>query len=206
MIREFKVFDNLIDEEDQEKIIEYVKRKDLKWNFTENVTGWYGGKKDQCKFPAHVHHKLEIKDEEIKSIIEKIQILVCSEMGLEFVKNYRYKINWTKPMESDYDPKDLTHVDTGQDHIAMIYYINDSTGSTHIYENIEGNNAETYNKNFHGVDHSKLKIIDKIEPKKGRVLVFDGNLHHHGDYPVEGNRFIINFNFAAKQKNGKNLI
>ena len=39
----------------------------------------------------------------------------------------------------------------------------------------------------------------------GRVVIFDGALHHYGDYPTEGDRYIINFNFVIKQKN-KTLI
>jgi hypothetical protein len=206
MIDGFRIFDDIIDLEDQEKIIEYVKRKDIKWNFLENITGQYGGNKDKYKFPAQVHHKLDVKDNYINSLIEKIQTEVCERMNLCFVKNYRYKINWTKPIQNDYDPRDLTHVDTGQDHIAMVYYINDSSGSTCIYENIDGNNAESHKKNFNILDHTKLKLANKIPPKKGRALVFNGNLYHHGNYPIDGDRFIINYNFAAKQKNEKNLI
>ena len=206
MIQGFRVFDDIIEVEDQERILEYVKRSDLKWNFLENITGYYGGKKNEYKFPAHVHHKFDVKDPTINSIIEKIQERVCDKMNLEFVKNYRYKINWTKPLQENYDARNLTHVDTGQDHIAMVYYINDTSGSTHIYENIEGNNAESYRKNFGGIDHSKLNLINKVAPKKGRALVFNGNLHHHGDYPKNGDRFIINYNFAAIDKSKKSLI
>jgi hypothetical protein len=34
----------------------------------------------------------------------------------------------------------------------------------------------------------------------GRCVIFDGKLAHHGNYPSDGDRFILNFNFAAKSK------
>jgi hypothetical protein len=37
----------------------------------------------------------------------------------------------------------------------------------------------------------------------GRCVVFDGKLAHHGSYPTNGDRFILNFNFVAKSKNLK---
>jgi hypothetical protein len=40
----------------------------------------------------------------------------------------------------------------------------------------------------------------------GRCLVFDGKLAHLGNYPSNGDRFIINFNFVAKIKNSRNTL
>ena len=72
---------------------------------------------------------------------------------VEFIKNYRWKINWTSPI-GEYDPMDLLHYDDATEHIAMVYYINNSTGDTCIYNNINGNNAETFQENFNNVDYN----------------------------------------------------
>ena len=83
----------------------------------------------------------------------------------------------------------------------MVYYINDTTGNTFIYDNIDGNNVEINSKyRYNDIDYSKLTLTKSIEPKQGRVVVFNGALHHHGSYPKTNDRYIINFNFVAKEK------
>ena len=150
--------------------------------------------------------KIRLSNHYIDTLINKIQHNVVQKLNLKFVENYRYKINWTKPLEFEYDAKDLMHVDSDMQHIAMVYYINDTSGNTFIYDNIDGNNAEINSKYRHNdIDYSKLTLIKSVEPKQGRVVVFNGALHHHAFYPKVGDRYIINFNFVAKEKN-KSLI
>jgi hypothetical protein len=48
--------------------------------------------------------------------------------------------------------------------------------------------------------------LANVTPKMGRCLVFDGKLAHFGNYPFKGDRFIINFNFAAIDKKEKTLL
>jgi ectoine hydroxylase-related dioxygenase (phytanoyl-CoA dioxygenase family) len=44
-----------------------------------------------------------------------------------------------------------------------------------------------------------LTVKAEVEPKKGRLVVFDCGLIHAGNYPVTNNpRVIINFNFIYK--------
>lgn len=206
MINNYYVFDDIISTEEQEILNDYVKSSDIEWVSVENITGHYGGKFETHKFPAKVHPKPNCKNEEINRIIDNMQLVVAKNLNLEFIKNYRWKINWTKPI-GDYNPMDLLHCDDGRDHIAMVYYINNSTGDTCIYNNINGNNVETYQKNFNGVDFNSYSLLTKVSPKMGRCIIFDGKLAHHGTYPSDGDRFIINFNFAATSKNSqKSLI
>lgn len=205
MIKNYYVFDDIISNEEQTILNNYVKSGDVEWVPMENVTGQYGGKMETHKFPAKVHPKPKCKNEEINRIIDSIELNVSKKLNLEFTKNYRWKINWTTPI-GDHNPMDLLHYDTITDHIAMVYYINDSNGDTCIYNNINGNNAETLHKNFNSVDYDSYSLLHKVSPKMGRCVVFDGKLAHRGSYPSDGNRFIINFNFVAKSKNSQNSL
>jgi hypothetical protein len=200
MIKNYYVFDDIISIEEQKILNDYIKNSNIEWVSMENVTGEYGGKSKTHKFPARVHPKSKCKNKEINRIIDNIELIVTKKLNLQFIKNYRWKINWTSPI-GDYNPMDLLHCDTITDHIAMVYYINDSTGDTCIYNNIDGNNAETYKGNFNNVDYNSYSLLTSVSPKMGRCVIFDGKLAHHGNYPLNGDRFIINFNFAAKTKN-----
>lgn len=205
MIKNYYVFDDVISNEEQKLLNDYVKSSNIEWVSMENITGEYGGKKETHKFPAKVHPKPECKNKEINRIIDSIELIVAKKLNLEFIKNYRWKINWTTPI-GEYNPMDLLHCDGLRDHIAMVYYINDSTGDTCVYNNINGNTAETYQENFNNVDYNSYSLLTSVSPKMGRCVVFDGKLAHHGNYPSNGDRFIINFNFAAKLKNLQNSL
>lgn len=202
MIKNYYVFDDIISNEEQIILNDYVKSSNVEWVMMENIIHKYGGNVDTQKFPAKVHPKPNCKNEEINRIIDSIELTVAKKLNLEFIKNYRWKINWTTPI-GEYNPMDLLHYDTFTEHIAMVYYINDSTGNTHIYNNINGDNAEIGYKNYKSVNHKSYTLLTTVSPKMGRCVVFDGKLAHHGSYPINGNRFIINFNFVAKSKNTK---
>ena len=61
-----------------------------------------------------------------------------------------------------------------------LYYINDSDGDTIIYE---------------GRDKNNLKIANKVSPKKGRIILFDGSQYHSSSYPLKTDkRMVINYN------------
>ena len=65
-----------------------------------------------------------------------------------------------------------------EDHYVCLYYVNDSEGDTIIFDN---------NK----------KEIQRITPKKGRIVFFDGSLEHCSTRPSTRTRAVLNFNFTA---------
>lgn len=197
----FYIFDDLVPREDQITLLNYTQNTEIVWEQLENITGEYGGKLRTHKFPAKVHPQVNCKNEDIKNLIHKIELKITEKINLEFVKNYRWKINWLTPLDFEYDPMDLLHYDRINEHIAAVYYVNDAIGETYIYNNKLGNNAETYQENYKSVDLNSYDLLTKVTPKMGRCLVFDGHLAHHASYPSTGDRFVINFNFVAKEKN-----
>ena len=46
------------------------------------------------------------------------------------------------------------------------------------------------------LDFKNFELTNNISPKKGRVVMFDGNLWHYGKYPTKGERNVININLA----------
>lgn len=75
---------------------------------------------------------------------------------------------------------DLTKV--SEPMISAIYYVNDSTGDTLIFDQRFGEKAP-------------LTVKSRIAPKKGRLIVFDGSLLHAGNTPrTNAPRININFN------------
>ena len=77
------------------------------------------------------------------------------------------------------DAHQTPHVDTNSNHWVMIYYVNDSDGDTFLFDN------------------NDVSIVKhRISPKKGRILMFNGNTLHAGMHPRNHDyRIVINFNF-----------
>jgi len=66
--------------------------------------------------------------------------------------------------------------------VSAIYYINDSTGDTVIFDQRYGQSGP-------------LTVKTRVTPKKGRLVVFDGSLLHAGNTPrTSAPRININFN------------
>lgn len=66
--------------------------------------------------------------------------------------------------------------------LSAIYYVNDSTGDTLIFDQTFGQKAP-------------LTVKTRVTPKKGRLVVFDGGLLHAGNTPrTNAPRININFN------------
>jgi len=205
MIDGYHIFDDIISESDKNKLEEYVKLSNLKWNYQHNITGQYGGT-DSLELPANVLKGIDITDTIILNIINSIKFNLLNKLNMEFEKDYRYKINWTTPISENYDFKNLIHVDMDVAHIAIVYYINDTDGNTVFLNNKKGNSAESHQNNFKGINLDDFEIVNRIPPKKGRAVIFDGNIYHYGEYPTITDRFIINFDLVGKQKNKNKII
>jgi hypothetical protein len=67
--------------------------------------------------------------------------------------------------------------------ISAVYYVNDSTGDTLIFDQRYG-------------QAGPLTVKTRVPPKKGRLVVFDGRLLHAGNTP-RTNEPRININFNA---------
>ena len=205
MIDGYHIFDDIISESDQTKLEEYVKLSNLKWNYQHNITGEYGGT-DSLELPANVLKSIDITDNIIIDIINSIKLNLLNKVNIEFKKDYRCKINWTTPINENYDFKNLIHVDMDVTHIAIVYYINDSDGNTVLLNNKNGNCAESHQSNFNNINLDDFEIVNKIPPKKGRAVIFDGNIYHYGEYPTISDRFIVNFDLVGKYRNTDKLI
>ena len=104
--------------------------------------------------------------------------------GFEFEsKNiYRSKINFKLKVDTNkkkfINPPHRDH--NFENGVIGIYYLNDSDGDTIIYE---------------GEDVNNLKIMKKVSPKKGRLLLMNSGLYHAASHPVKTEkRLIINYN------------
>ena len=79
---------------------------------------------------------------------------------------------------------DTPHIDLdeGEEHIVVLYYVIDSDGDTVIYN--ERKKSLTYTEK------------QRVTPKQGRVVIFEGGQYHTAAQPTKGTRCIVNYNLG----------
>ena len=115
--------------------------------------------------------------------LEHIQFLVnkiCKKLNVS-MEIFRIKSNCQFKQTYKHNAHNYSHRDyIYQDHLVMIYYVNDSDGNTKIFK-----------------EDSRYDILSEIEPKAGRFVIFNGNHNHAGSHPkLNDYRIVVNFNIS----------
>lgn len=120
------------------------------------------------------------------NIVKDICSTITYNIGLDNYSLKKCKINFQYPNLKDKNHYNCPHTDfsTDESFLTVLYYVNESTGSTFIFD-------KEYN------------ILDIIEPKKGRFVVMDGDTIHAGSNPMSNYRIVINFNIFFEEKNNE---
>jgi hypothetical protein len=104
-------------------------------------------------------------------------------IGINFLIRARFDMTTRTPIQEGYPH--TSHVDFNNPHIACIVYMNDSDGDTIIFNETEKKQNDT------------LTIKEKVSPKRGRIILFDGKFIHTGCSPYKNkNRILLNSNFT----------
>ena len=120
--------------------------------------------------------------------------VLASKTGMDTTKILRCKANLNIPeLNRDSDSFYTPHVDFSdlcgvEDFVTAIYYANDSTGDTFFFSLGEEN---------------ELKELHRIEPKRNRIVYFDGSIIHAGSPPASGKRIVLNMDFVTTFKQPK---
>lgn len=102
----------------------------------------------------------------------------------DITKLLRVKVNLTNPTPgTTADSHNPVHVDAGieEDYLVGVYYINNADGDTFIFNEKKGHQGP-------------LTIKQRVSPKRGRLVVFNGGYLHAGGLPTKGPRLVMNIN------------
>lgn len=118
-----------------------------------------------------------------------LQILdtVLDKEGIEMKELLRIQINLLyQNVDKNYNENHWTSAHTDQDfeHNVLLYYVNDSDGDTWLFNEKRGD------------EFDKFTVKNRIQPKQGSCILFDGKYFHSASNPINSNkRIAINFNF-----------
>lgn len=182
------VVDNFIPKSMQERYKAWLLGEQFPWFYTPDVTFGNGAQQRPC-----MTHRLYADGNKISAL----DVDYLAHLGAEKVN---YKFNSIKhgkailqfPIRENVIGKELdnlhTDIDPHEDHLVVLYYVMDADGDTIIcdHRNIDYQDRNLQAKNFN--------VIERVTPKQGRAVLFDGSYYHTAVQPRHGMRCIINLN------------
>ena len=184
------VIDDFIDKDYQEKIKHNLMGDtDFPWYYIDDVTAAY--EDDNQGRPGLSHVYVEHHDDGSCEIISDFHDLflpllnkACEVLEVSKASIVQGRSFLQFPLNLDSCDDDTPHIDLdeGKRHIVVLYYVVTSDGDTVIYN--ERTESDTYT------------VKQKVTPKQGRVVIFDGGLYHTAQQALRKIRCIVNYNLG----------
>ena len=177
------VIDNVIGDKYSQLIFDECAK--LPWTFVPDISYGSEAKRNVPGFSHSFYLHEEFNNIEPKRIVSYKYDLITPMLleafdkaninaNLNNIFRSRARLTLDRPELSESDRIDNIHVDYKIPHAVLIYYVNTVDGDTLIYDND--------------------KIVERVTPKRGRCLIFNGSLKHTSTSPSLGPRIIINNN------------
>ena len=174
--------------------------EDFPWYFIPDITYNDGlANQGRCGFAHYFADEDDGIISEFHPLFLKLIHNSCKKINLKKIDVIQARSFLQLPSNIPHEEVDDPHIDLiDTDHFVMLYYVCDSDGDTIIYNE----RHEDYNENFSewtvGNVREKVKpkltIKQRVTPKQGRVVLFDGWLMHTAEQPINNVRCIVNYN------------
>ena len=189
------VIDDFIDKNYQEDIKDILLGKEewgellFPWHYIDDVTDAFT--EDNQGRPGLSHVYIEYNDDGSSDLVSDFHDLfipmlelACGILEVPSAKIIQGRSFLQFPLNLESTDDDTPHIDLdeGDRHIVVLYYVVTSDGDTVIYN--ERTESDTYT------------VKQKVTPKQGRVVIFDGGLYHTAQQALKKIRCIVNYNLA----------
>jgi len=185
------VFDNAVSRNYQDAIEARIQENNFPWFYVPNVSRRTTGEDQLAADSVGFAHAFFIKDKgSISFITEFLTPLLyecCGRIDAKPDQVYFGRIFMT--VGTGRPQRNLYHVDMPSPHLVCLYYVNDASGPTVI---LDKTCKEIHPDRINACDQSQ-HIAREVEPKKGRVVLFNGLRFHASTAPDSGRRCIINY-------------
>jgi len=189
------VIDDFIDKEYQEDIKNVLLGAEewddlvFPWHYIDDVTAAF--EEGNQGRPGLSHVYVEYNDDETSDIISDFHDLfipllelACETLEVPSARIVQGRSFLQFPLNLESEDDDTPHIDLdeGKRHIVVLYYVVSSDGDTVIYN--ERTESDVYT------------VKQKVTPKQGRVVIFDGGQYHTAQQAINSVRCIVNYNLA----------
>ena len=189
------VIDDFIDKDYQEDIKSYLMGDNIfndcqfPWYYIDDVTAAFEEGNQGRPGLSHVYVEyLEDKSSEVTSDFHDLFVPLlskaCQVLQVPTAKIVQGRSFLQFPLNLNSSDDDTPHIDLdeGERHIVVLYYVVTSDGDTVIYN--QRTESDVYT------------VKQKVTPKQGRVVIFDGGLYHTAQQALRQIRCIVNYNLA----------
>ena len=183
-----EVIDDFITAREQQEFLSYVSSAKFAYRIYKShlFTPQELPIENQFHAPEQFSHFLYMHGEETRSAHFEVITPIFGALLKKYggFTLFRAKVNLTSPYPPylGYEPQ-VPHTDMKYDdgkeipHLVCIYYANDCDGPTVFFDD----------------EHNE---VGRVDPKKGRAVIFDGSQLHAGTNPVTSPfRYVLNINF-----------
>ena len=189
------VIDDFIDKDYQQDIRDYLmgdylyNNESFPWYYIDDVTDAF--EEGNQGRPGLSHVYVEYRDDKSSEIISNFHDLfvpllnkACEILQVPTAKIVQGRSFLQFPLNLDSVDDDTPHIDLdeGERHIVVLYYVVTSDGDTIIYN--QRTESDVYT------------VKQKVTPKQGRVVIFDGGLYHTAQQSLNQIRCVVNYNLA----------
>ena len=193
------VFDDIIDVDRQNDIIkllikdyDYDGKYPFPWYYIDDITLDEGDSRSQRR-PGFTHEYVAYDGIEkstgkqlsrFHNLLLPILKNACLKMEIKDINVLLGRSFLQLPLNLKNRDVDTPHRDIydRDDFFVVLYYVCDSDGDTIIYNETKESDQYT--------------IKQRVTPKKGRVVIFDGILMHTAEHPLNNTRCIVNYNLG----------
>lgn len=198
MTDEIFVFDDFISESYQEHI-KHIMLNDSSWYFSQDITFSVMPKDtDRRPRPSFGHSLIKdsVPQTATQSFLHPMILEACAQINFEVKDILLGRAIIQLPLADDIvkEKEDFLHIDRYADHLVCLYYVVDADGDTLIYDKKRQPNEvqpSDYPDEYLAKDY---KLLKRVTPKQGRVVLFNGNYYHTAEQPRLGIRCILNYN------------
>ena len=187
--------DEIISSDDQNKIKEFFNNNNFPWyrdgeyTVSKKVNDHFKNISKNVVEYGQFYHTF-VNDGQVTSQLGEIPIWLITQVIKKYNlpnKILRIKSNiCTKIYEHNVDACQTPHIDNTDNHIVILYYVNDSDGDTFLFNECVSDNI---------LNIKNISLLKRIEPKQGRFVIFNGNRLHAGMNPrLHDSRIVINYN------------
>jgi hypothetical protein len=188
------VIDDFIPLSLQEEIKNTMLGRYFPWSFLEDITS---GSQEvtRLKSPAAVHYFRDRgqTQSEFFSLVAPLAHLGAGAVGFKFtdVAKCRSFLQYPLNPKSIEKEIDYLHIDLDKEHLVVLYYVIDADGDTLIVDKEREPGVATLDARV-----EDYNVIQRVTPKQGRVVLFDGKYYHTAEQPSMGMRCIVNFDIV----------
>lgn len=172
------IIDNVLPSFMAEDLESTLFSKSFPWYYLEDITETSGSKQNTIGFCHYFKNELG-QTSNLYPTICWIPQFALQKANIEYKHEIIQARSFLHVPSIETRKHDNIHIDFAQNHLVVLYYVNDTDGDTFMFEN--------------GKDKEPTK---RISPKKNRAVIFDGLIYHASSSPSITKRCIINFNLV----------